>query len=62
MKLYLASTAPGHEGNEVLPAIKTPTIPNRLLSYHHVIINAFGSNFTFKELIRRRNESKNRRP
>ena len=36
MKIYLATTAPGNEGRE-----KMLNIPNRLLSYYHIVDNAF---------------------
>jgi hypothetical protein len=48
MKIYLASTAPGHEGGADLPALK---INKRLLSYHHILGNNFGSTIVFNALI-----------
>ena len=48
MKIYLASTAPGHEGGAEIKALKI--INKRLLSYHHILGNTFGSTIVFNEI------------
>jgi hypothetical protein len=57
MKIYLASTAPGTEGTEKNQLISIP-IPKRLLSYHHIKFNQFGTQIVFNALTTRRNKTK----
>ena len=49
MKIYLASTAPGHEGTQDKPSLSL--ISRRLLSYHHLIAKMFSTHIVFKSLI-----------
>ena len=49
MKIYLASVAPGTEGTEAIP-ILLPCPPLRLLSYHHIVKNMFGTKIVFQAI------------
>lgn len=55
MKLYLAATAPSNEGTERIPLLQ---IPNRLLSFHHIVKKALSADIVFQNIMRSKNENK----
>lgn len=55
MKIYLASAAPGHEGNATKPQIKL--VRRRLLSYHQIRINQMGARVIFDDITRGNREN-----
>lgn len=54
MKIYLASTAPGHEGKE--PKLSLKNIHRRLLSYHHILFKMFTSQVVFESIIKEKTD------
>lgn len=59
MKIYLASTAPGHEGIQNKPSLSL--ISKRLLSYHHIFAKMLTTHVVFQFITGGKFENKSKK-